>query len=94
MQGDRDYWKRVLANIEFVRAFAEGKDVQSFESLVFGKWSSHSEIDFVLHPSFYRIKPEPREVWVAIDRSLDMIGFTAAQAAQKNYGHRGELPDC
>ncbi len=48
--------------LHLVQALVEGKTVQY--RLLGGKWSTGGDFDFSLPPDQYRIKPEPREIWV------------------------------
>lgn len=48
--------------LPLVQALVEGKTVQY--RLLGEKWSTGGDVDFSLPPDQYRIKPEPREIWV------------------------------
>jgi len=52
----------LIALAPIVKAFAEGREVQVKNSD--GIWITLEDINFWLDPSNYRIKPEPREIWV------------------------------
>lgn len=55
--------------LPLVQALAEGKVIQ----LQYGNgtWHKVEDPSFDLPVDQYRIKPEPREIWVAIDRDND-----------------------
>lgn len=48
--------------LPLVQALIEGKTVQY--RLLGEEWSTGGDVDFSLPPDQYRIKPEPREIWV------------------------------
>lgn len=48
--------------LPLVQALVEGKTVQY--RLLGEKWSTGGDVDFSLPPDQYRIKPEPRDIWV------------------------------
>ena len=50
--------------LPLVQALIEGKTVQY--RLLGEKWSTGGDVDFSLPPDQYRIKPEPREIWVNV----------------------------
>lgn len=58
---NRENAKKLLLNLDIVRAFAEGKVVE-FNS--FGEWEVGNDLFFTSTPTKYRIKPEPRKVWI------------------------------
>lgn len=47
--------------LPLVQALADGKVIQLNYS---GDWKDISEMDPIFPANFYRIKPEPREIWV------------------------------
>lgn len=49
--------------LPLVQALAEGKTIQIKETIGSG-WFDDRAPDFNLPPREYRIKPEPREIWV------------------------------
>ncbi len=55
--------------LPLVQALIEGKTVQY--RLLGEKWSTGGDVDFTLPPDQYRIKPEPREIFVVIDNDND-----------------------
>jgi len=73
--------------LPLVQALVEGKTVQY--RLLGEKWSTGGDVDFSLPPDQYRIKPEPREIWV---NEWDGNGFvvfsTESEAMEhsKRYG--------
>lgn len=62
---NREQAATLLSNIEFVKAFAEGKTVQL---RVKGSkcWSEASYPDFQTRNMEYRIKPEPKQVYISV----------------------------
>lgn len=48
--------------LPLVQALAEGKEIQMKNGA--GIWTSYRDMDFCLIASEYRIKPEPKEIWV------------------------------
>lgn len=49
--------------LPLVQALAEGKVIQS-RMFSCDPWKDCARPDFTMDPSNYRIKPEPREIWV------------------------------
>lgn len=56
--------------LPLVQALADGKTLQSNVS---GTWDDIDEPLFQNSPTTYRIKPEPREIWVVMDGDKDGI---------------------
>ena len=46
-----------------IAAYANGENVQ-IDVDGFGQWTKAVDVDFSLHESRYRIKPEPRKFWI------------------------------
>lgn len=88
MDGNREYWRRVLENIEFVKAFVEGKDVQASCPEIAGDYISSASYNFASSPETYRIKPQPREYWFLLTQDGDWFGMyksrLVAETAAKN----------
>lgn len=59
--------------LPFVQALKDGKTVQVNHNFrnsdLKPVWESSPETAFTLPPEAYRIKPEPREVWVVVSQS-------------------------
>lgn len=49
--------------LPLVQALAEGQVIQS-RMFILNPWRDCTQPDFTMDPSNYRIKPEPREIWV------------------------------
>lgn len=47
--------------LPFVQALAEGRTIQ--EQFICG-WCDRDDPNFTRPPEFYRVKPEPRRIWV------------------------------
>lgn len=75
--------------LPLVQALAEGKVVQI--NTADGWEDLTAEISLCFAPDQYRIKPEPRELWVVIDNDNDgtHIGFLSEHAAIRDVGSRG-----
>lgn len=63
---DREYAKKLVANIELIKAFAEGKVVQGhqFDSQNNEVWVDLNNPSFQSAPTSYRLKPEPQSRWI------------------------------
>lgn len=55
--------------LPLVQALAEGKVIQIRTDL--SGWKDFEEFSFEKHAQNYRIKPEPREIWVVLDGDDD-----------------------
>jgi len=65
--------------LPLVQALADGKVIQI--STGEGFWTDIPDPNFGIHPSDYRIKPEPREIWVNQYRfSPDTVHFNRQSA--------------
>lgn len=64
---NRNEAKLIIANIAWVKEFAEGKEVQHYG----GEWSSYDTFTFTDAPANYRLKPEPRTFFIHED--LDQV---------------------
>lgn len=76
--------------LPLVQALAEGKVIQL--QVDNGEWLDLDETKFNFEPSDYRIKPEPREIWVkhyANPCRLDQVCDSKEEADQRCA--RGEL---
>lgn len=62
---NREQAATLLSNIEFVKAFAEGKAVQ-FRVKGSKRWSEVSSPDFQTRNMEYRIKPEPKQMYIVV----------------------------
>ena len=49
--------------LPLVQALADGKVIQG-RLFILNPWKDCAHPDFTMDPSNYRIKPEPREIWV------------------------------
>lgn len=71
--------------LPLVQALAEGRVIQwvSME----GKWVDGVNISFEWEPSHYRIKPEPREIWVNRfpDGHEGLTWYETEEAANRAY---------
>jgi hypothetical protein len=55
--------------LPLVQALAEGKQIQV---KILDGWSGGvGWVDFIYDPSYYRIKPEPRRIWVRMPREYE-----------------------
>lgn len=83
--------------LPLVQALAEGKVVQQVFEFCNGefRWSDVSELDTSLPADAYRIKPEPREIWVNRheDAGLGYNFYTSKEAAADGIRHGWE-PVC
>ena len=70
--------------LPLVQALAEGKTIQIRDG---GEWSDMVTTDFTLPPHVYRIKPEPREVWIGeINGQLGGAAWDTREEAQYTQG--------
>lgn len=67
--------------LPLVQALAEGKVIQSY---VCGGWSDDKDVDFTLDASRYRIKPEPREIWVNSWDPAGNVIFDSPEEAEEH----------
>lgn len=66
--------------LPLVQALAEGKQIQSQLDKHL-KWRDTNSPDFSMAPDQYRIKPEPREIWVnEYPFSDSVVHYTEAMA--------------
>lgn len=75
--------------LPLVQALVEGKVIQSS---IGGVWRDDKDVDFTLAADRYRIKPDPREIWVnhyANPCRLDQVCDSKEEADQRCA--RGEL---
>ena len=70
-------------NLEIIKAFAEGKTVQ-FRNKEFPQWTDFDDPQFDSTCGEYRIKPEPRTWWVAVDGSW-IAGFFDSRPEALSY---------
>lgn len=72
--------------LPLVQALAEGKVIQS-RLFSCDSWKDCARPDFTMDPSNYRIKPEPREIWV---NEWDGNGFVvfATEREATEHAHR------
>lgn len=73
--------------LPLVQALAEGKVIQLNYN---GDWKDISDMDPMFPANFYRIKPEPREIFVVIDNDNDgsHLAFHSEDDAIKDVGSR------
>ncbi len=65
--------------LPLVQALADGRVIQRMGG--FGKWIDCEDADFSCDPADYRIKPEPKEIWVNEYPFLDsVVHYTEAMA--------------
>jgi hypothetical protein len=63
-----------------IKAWGEGKTLQRIQTkIAYGQtisvdWCDVKEIDSTLNPSQYRIKPEPREWYLSVDKYDNVMG--------------------
>lgn len=78
--------------LPLVQALADGKVIQVVDILN-GGWIDIHNMDLMAKASDYRIKPEPREVW--INRFPDghdgLTWYESEEAAHRAYGHVGAI---
>lgn len=73
--------------LPLILALAEGKTVQY--KLGDG-WSTGGDVDFTLPADQYRIKPEPREIWVnEYPNFKDLYAHTTQEGANQARNGRG-----
>lgn len=72
--------------LPLVQALAEGLVIQLATTT--GEWRDHLEPDFTLYPQEYRIKPEPREIWVNRHRngSDGVCTYDSKEEAESGIG--------
>lgn len=74
--------------LPLVQALAEGKVIQS-RMFSCDPWKDCARPDFTMDPSNYRIKPEPREIWVNEWKPGGKVVFDSPEEAAehaKRYG--------
>lgn len=77
---NRSEAKRLLANLEFLKAFAEGQDVQA-RCYTTKEWVDMNNPTFMSTDVTYRIKPRPIEGWVNVyEGGLSGLHSTKASA--------------
>lgn len=78
--------------LPLVQALAEGKVIQASMSHS-GEWYDHTSPDFTMQPDRYRIKPEPREIWVNRfpDGHDGLTWYETEEAAHRAYGRVGAV---
>lgn len=78
--------------LPLVQALAEGKVIQ-YRGPVTDRWADCTHPDFSADPDQYRIKPEPRDVW--INRFPDghdgLTWYETEEAAHRAYGRVGAI---
>lgn len=70
--------------LPLVKALAEGKTIQLH---VAGTWQNNPCPDFSADPEFYRIKPEPRVIWVN-EYLDDMVSWPTEKEANNAASNR------
>lgn len=85
--------KNAADYLPLVQALADGKVIQMMEAL--GKWKDVDDVFLNTPASNYRIKPEPREIWVNRheDAGLGYNFYTSKEAAAHGIGPEWE-PVC
>lgn len=78
--------------LPLVQALAEGKVIQGV-MVASGEWEDMREVNFASPSYQYRIKPEPREIWV--NRFPDghdaLTWYETEEAAHRAYGRVGAV---
>lgn len=87
----RETAKLIIANEPFIRAHAEGKTIQVFNTNN-GSWYDNDSPSFNAQPEHYRIKAEPREFFVNIYPSGKLCIHPTREDA--NRMARAALFDC
>jgi len=77
---NREEAANIVANIEVIKAFAEGKTIQFNQG---AKWADTENVGFTMPNVWYRIKPEPKKVWIRI--SDHDKGSYVQEASNKVY---------
>ena len=74
--------------LPLVQALAEGKTIQqrTWTDVNQWEWRDADEVDlFRYNPSDYRIKPEPREIWVVVGPFDDNFTREGAESLAEKY---------
>ena len=71
--------------LPLVQALAEGKTIQCRQ--VPGGWTDMDRLNFNAPPNEYRIKPEPREIWVRFNEKTTLV-------LEQKSGAEMNLTDC
>lgn len=74
--------------LPLVQALAEGKVIQEKHS-VDSPWEDCANPDFSWHPGDYRIKPEPREIWVNEWDGNGFVVFATEREATEHANRYG-----
>jgi len=69
--------ERARELLPIIQAYAEGKTVQYF---VNGRWVNHGDPDFTGQANKYRIKPEPKVIYV---NEYNGMGYEALDSKDK-----------
>ena len=65
--------------LPLVRALVDGKQLEVQDAL--GNWEVASEVSFTKGHDRYRIKQEPKEIWVICDSRNENYGYRTSRAA-------------
>jgi hypothetical protein len=79
--------------LPLVKALAEGKTVQISASN--GQWTNPTEVEFTLAPNCYRVKPEPKIVWVNYNTEVKTFEgpyYRSIEAASSYAEHGPYIP--
>lgn len=75
--------------LPLVQALAEGKVIQV--TMDAGRsWKDVDSTDFAMSPNWYRIKPEPREVWVTFNANGTPLSVSNVPPGYVPSDSRGE----
>lgn len=82
--------------LPLVQALAEGKVIQHSPTGASPWWDDAEDLDFTDSPSNYRIKPEPREVWInRFPNGHDgLTWYESEEAAHRAYSCAGAVQVC
>jgi hypothetical protein len=77
---DREQAKALLP---IITAYAEGKTIQ-FLSIASNNWETSAGYSFAESVDRYRIKPEPKEWWIAIDCDGEEYTYPSLKDAEED----------
>lgn len=74
--------------LPIIQAMADGKEIQTKIVRTDGshQWVTQHCLDFTGKPENYRIKPEPKEIWVNEYANTGVAAHTSKDAAVRNAG--------
>jgi hypothetical protein len=74
------------AFLPIVQALVNGKTIEYHTELDGGKWTEVTEVEFTSKPEQYRIKPDPRKIWVNIYPDGALQAYPTKEKAQQYCG--------